>query len=178
MFDRYGSGPYRIRVAVFIQEKRKYFDIETAPIDEMPHSIYTFMELISNKVFDNTVFVHNADHVMLATPYDLDGKGEHPKSTKTLLFPEYSSDFPHVQHTIGFQGRPGGPDIYVNLEDNIENHGPGGQKHHQLVEEADPCFAKVVTNLDVLEELAKLNRKAEDENEVFVTKIESMRIIR
>ena len=40
--------------------------------------------------------------------------------------------------------RPGGPDFYISTEDNIRNHGPGGQGQYGLASEADACFAKVL----------------------------------
>jgi len=68
----------------------------------------------------------------------------------TLAFPEYSEDFPHVTWTLGYTGRPGGPDWYINKVDNTKAHGPGGQFHHELEEFADSCFAKVVKGFDTM----------------------------
>ena len=59
-----------------------------------------------------------------------------------VAFQEYSPEYPHVQWTVGLAGRPGGPDFYISKVDNSANHGPGGQSHHDLHEEADPCFGK------------------------------------
>ena len=36
------------------------------------------------------------------------------KNLESLVFPEYSSAYPHEQWTVGFTGRPGGPDWYIN----------------------------------------------------------------
>jgi hypothetical protein len=55
-----------------------------------------------------------------------------------------SPNFPHVKYTLGYAGRPGGPDFYVSTQDNTQNHGPGGQASYEEASEADPCFAKVV----------------------------------
>ena len=70
---------------------------------------------------------------------------------EVVAFQEYSPKFTHEQFHVGFAGRPGGPDIYINKMDNTINHGPGGQAHHHLEEEADPAFAKVVKGRDVLQ---------------------------
>lgn len=56
-----------------------------------------------------------------------------------------------MQFTLGFTGRPGGPDFYINKMNNTEAHGPGGQHQHHLEEFADPCFAKVIDGFDTLE---------------------------
>ena len=53
-------------------------------------------------------------------------------------------------------GRPGGPDFYISTVDNTLNHGPGGQGQYTLKNEADPCFAKVVQGVEVVEAIHKL----------------------
>eukprot|EP00532_Pseudo-nitzschia_australis_P003652 CAMPEP_0168198246 /NCGR_PEP_ID=MMETSP0139_2-20121125/21656_1 /TAXON_ID=44445 /ORGANISM="Pseudo-nitzschia australis, Strain 10249 10 AB" /LENGTH=656 /DNA_ID=CAMNT_0008122893 /DNA_START=277 /DNA_END=2247 /DNA_ORIENTATION=- len=60
-----------------------------------------------------------------------------------LAFPDYSKEFPHVAWTVGFTGRPGGPDWYINKVDNTEGHGPGGQYQYALHEQGDSCFGKI-----------------------------------
>ena len=57
-----------------------------------------------------------------------------------LAFPDYSEQYPHVPWTIGFTGRPGGPDWYINKVDNTKGHGPGGQYQYELSEQGDSCF--------------------------------------
>ncbi|KAG7342620.1 hypothetical protein IV203_020564 [Nitzschia inconspicua] len=61
-----------------------------------------------------------------------------------LAFPDYSPEFPHVTWTLGYTGRPGGPDWYINKVDNTKGHGPGGQSQHPLEEQGDSCFGRVV----------------------------------
>jgi hypothetical protein len=60
-----------------------------------------------------------------------------------LAFPDYHPEYPHVQWTVGFTGRPGGPDWYINKVDNTKGHGPGGQSQHELTEQGDSCFGTV-----------------------------------
>lgn len=57
-----------------------------------------------------------------------------------LAFPDYHESFPHIPWTVGFTGRPGGPDWYINKVDNTHSHGPGGQTQHKLNEQGDSCF--------------------------------------
>lgn len=73
-----------------------------------------------------------------------------------LAFPDYSDDFPHVPWTLGFTGRPGGPDWYINKVDNSKGHGPGGQSQHALNEQGDSCFGIVSTEGIGREKLASL----------------------
>jgi len=60
-----------------------------------------------------------------------------------LAFPDYSPEYPHIPWTVGYTGRPGGPDWYINKVDNTEGHGPGGQAQHELEEQGDSCFGTV-----------------------------------
>jgi hypothetical protein len=67
-----------------------------------------------------------------------------------LIFANSSPNFPHVKYTLGYAGRPGGPDFYVSTMDNTRNHGPGGQSSYEEASEADPCFAKVVPGYEAV----------------------------
>ena len=71
----------------------------------------------------------------------------------TLAYQEYNVKFPHKKFTVGFAGRPSGPDFYINKVDNSIAHGPGGQTHHALTEEADPCFGEIVDGFPTIEKL-------------------------
>lgn len=67
-----------------------------------------------------------------------------------------SPNFPHIKYTLGYAGRPGGPDFYVSTQDNTLNHGPGGQGSYEDAAEADPCFANVVPGFEhVVERMHK-----------------------
>jgi cyclophilin family peptidyl-prolyl cis-trans isomerase len=69
------------------------------------------------------------------------------------LFQEYSPNFEHKKYTLGFAGRPGGPDFYISTMDNSKLHGPGGQTSYEDPTEADPCFAKVVEGFNVVDRM-------------------------
>jgi hypothetical protein len=71
-----------------------------------------------------------------------------------------SPNFPHKKYTLGYAGRPGGPDFYVSTVDNTQNHGPGGQGSYEDPGEADPCFAKVVDGFDIVDLMHKSKVKA------------------
>jgi len=60
-----------------------------------------------------------------------------------LAFPDYHHEYPHLPWTVGFTGRPGGPDWYINKVDNSIGHGPGGQTQHDLHEQGDACFGTI-----------------------------------
>lgn len=44
---------------------------------------------------------------------------------------------------------------YVSTIDNTRNHGPGGQKSYAVLNEADPCFGKVIDGFDAITRLQK-----------------------
>jgi len=142
----------------------------------MPHSIHLFLEQISLQLWVGCAFVINAIHVVQASatahgieqePY-ADKYGQFQQAgLATLAFQEYSESFPHEQWTIGFAGRPAGPDWYINLYDNQESHGPGMQEHHALTGDADPCFGKVVEGKEVVMDMTK----QETHNGIFVKRV-------
>lgn len=72
---------------------------------------------------------------------------------------------------VGYAGRPGGPNFYINVEDNRALHGPGGQDGKKGQEnsprgEADPCFARVVDGFAVVDRLHRL--PVTDQSDGFV----------
>ncbi len=71
-----------------------------------------------------------------------------------LAFPDYHDDYPHLPWTVGYTGRPGGPDWYINKVDNTESHGPGGQVQHDLHEQGDSCFGTISNEGDGRAQLA------------------------
>ena len=73
---------------------------------------------------------------------------------KSVMFQEYSENFPHKKYTVGYAGRPGGPDFYISMKDNSKLHGPGGQTSYEDPSEADPCFAKVIEGTEVADRMA------------------------
>lgn len=155
------SGAYYVKFLVDIPDSgRKSFFIETASINDMPHSVHLFLEQVKNSLWNGCSFIINAPHILQAGPHTKDASVDKIDSFKkleldTVSFQEYSIAFPHKKYTFGFAGRPGGPDFYINKMDNSDPHGPGGQMQQVLEEEADPCFAKVIDGFEVVDELFK-----------------------
>lgn len=147
----------------------------------MPHSVHLFLEQVSHKLWDNAYFYLNGPHVMQGGPQAHQSQVENTGLDERTLamrpfvdlqldhlaFPEYSDEFPHVPWTVGFAGRPGGPDFYINKVDNTASHGPGGQYQHDLDEYADPCFAKVVDGFDTLQAMLQETTYSEGSDYAF-----------
>jgi len=142
--------------------------IEMAPLKLMPIAINLFLQQVHHRLWEGCNFVINAMHILQAGPHLYRGEGKFAanayqlksKFEKSRLdvmpYQEYSEEFPHSKYTVGFAGRPGGPDFYINKVDNSENHGPGGQTHHDLHEEADPCFGRVVAGFEVIDDINRI----------------------
>jgi cyclophilin family peptidyl-prolyl cis-trans isomerase len=190
---RFGTGPfYYVEMKLSVPaESNVYQDLdntgntillETASLYDMPHSVHLFLEQVSHELYDGTIFYKNADHVLLAGPGAIelarDKFHDHP-SLNSVLFQEYSPRMPHVKYTLGYAGRPGGPDFYINLDDNTQIHGPGGQRHYEnelLVADADPCFAKIIHGQALVDRLTMATVEA-DGRETKPIRIETMRIV-
>ena len=140
-----------------------FFVIQLYSVVDMPHAVLLFLEQVAHGLWTGCSFVINAGHILQAGahPYESPvGKDDHSKLDlfqaiylDTMAYQEYNSKFPHKKWTVGFAGRPSGPDFYINKVDNSVAHGPGGQSHHALIEEADPCFGEIIDGFPILEKL-------------------------
>jgi len=170
VIEQFGEGPHYVEFQVVVprvteedshedekepQGDHKTFVVEMASLELMPHSVYLFLNQVTEGLLDGSHFHVNAPHVLLASP--IDGHGNHnleefeEKMLDHLGFQEYSADYPHSKYTLGYAGKPqAGPDFYINKMDNTIVHGPNA------VNGADPCFARVVKGVDVLDQMTTL----------------------
>ena len=186
-YPRFGQGPHYVEMEIEYPEyqstilestnwprARGIVRYEMASLDLMPVAVNLFLQQVHHGLWDGCSFVVNAVHIIQAGPHRHNGQGGYDHNIPELYdrfisnkldvmpFQEYSTDYPHVKHTLGFSGRPSGPDFYINKIDNSVSHGPGGQEHHNLHEEADPCFAKVVSGGQILEDIYKIPTYSRD----------------
>jgi len=159
LYYRYGAlEPYRIKFDLKFQRsqptfatmgEKDSFVIELAPSALVPHSIYSFLEIARHFHLQKGAFHRRADHVLQAMV-----KGH---QVEHLAFQEYSPKFPHFKGTVGYAGRPSGPEFYVSIQNNVGNHGPGTQQAYNP-HEADSCFGKVVEGFEevVLKRITKM----------------------
>lgn len=130
LLEKFGPGPHRLEILLAYHPESNAFNlpggdrivIELAPVDEMPHTVYWYLEQVDRKLWDGTSFHRNAHHVVQGGPV---GNFLTPPNTQlakqfkdsgfnSVLFQEYSHNFPHLKYTMGFAGRPGGPDFYIS----------------------------------------------------------------
>lgn len=121
------------------QEKGKdgTITIEMAPIELLPCSVFNFLEIA--RTWKSGAFHRNAGHVLQAM--------SHSAVTKPMPFQEYRAEYPHKKGTVGYAGRPSGPEFYISIEDNTKNHGPGSQQKKNPYE-ADSIIGTVVEGMD------------------------------
>ena len=142
--------------------------IELAPLDLMPHAVNLFLQQIHHGLWDGNELTTNEGHIMTFGYHRAEAhQGFVDKALETVSYQEYSNKYPHVQWTVGYMGRPGGPNFYVNMRDNSVAHGPGGQaNNYDLHNEADPCFGKVVDGFDMLNDISAIPVDKDHGNEL------------
>lgn len=153
IIQKYGPGPHQVKIQLVFPggdssvAGPNTFVIELAPADLMPHSVHTFLEMVSSGLLDGCSFILNALHVIKAAPLPYDGssaaakaKAFSDRNLESVAFKEYNDQYPHKQFTAGFSA-DGSPSFYINTEDNSEIHA------------GDPCFGKVVEGIDTVKRL-------------------------
>lgn len=154
ILERFGPGPHEVEFLFKIDGTDRSFVVEMAPVDEVPHAIHLFMEQVEHGLWNGCYFYLNGPHIVQVGPrLSEQGVSEGNERARIapfkargldqLSFPDYSDNYPHVTWTVGYTGRPGGIDWYINKIDNSKLHGRGGQVQHALKEHGDPCFGKV-----------------------------------
>lgn len=157
---KYGSGVIRVQLDLIFRLDKDgnplsdtgphTLVMEMASIELMPHSVYTFLEMVSSGLLDGCSFILNALHVLKVAPLPYDGTSASDKARaflehglESVAFREYSPEFPHSKFTVGFAA-DGSPSFYINTENNAEIHA------------GDPCFAKVISGFEAVRRLEKM----------------------
>mmetsp|Transcript_55016 Transcript_55016/g.164779 ORF Transcript_55016/g.164779 Transcript_55016/m.164779 type:complete len:419 (-) Transcript_55016:932-2188(-) len=189
VLERFGPGPHRVMLNIEIPEDEISLSnaaldttahslgaiiIEMAPLELMPHTVQVFLDQVQDGLWDGCSFYRNAGHVLQASHKK--GSANVTKrfvdsGLQNVKFQEYSADFPHVQHTVGFGGMNAGSVLLINKVDNTYVHGPGGQKNYFGVDDGEPCFGKIVGGFDTLAWLSQTptsNEKGPDYMDNYV----------
>jgi len=87
----------------------------------MPYTVNHFLQQVSLGLWNGCSFHRNAHHVVQGGPianYLNPGAkvsaGFKKADLGSVVFQEYHKDFPHKKYTLGYAGRPGGPDFYIS----------------------------------------------------------------
>ena len=147
------------------------FVIEMALLLEMPHAVLHFLQMVELKLWDGLSLIHGSDSDdILATPMTVDkhqwaGKRFEDANLTRMAFTEFSPTYPqphHHKYSVAFSGRPGGPDFYISMKDEIQFH------------DHESTFGMVVEGQDVLD---RFYLKKSTGRRVAVLKIESLRLL-
>jgi len=177
VLKKYGPGPHYVRITVSLSTSPDVSEsllLKMAPLDIMSHTIQIFMNLIEEKMYVGGTFLLARDHILVAGPFDaFDPENNQRLEEKmveegyfpdgTLLFHQYTPEYPHTRYTVGFSST-GGPLFYINIKDNVEAHGP-----NEGDVEGDPVFAAVVEGFDVIQKILAL---PQNEDESFETRVQ------
>lgn len=145
-YGDFGTQNYRIKFDLEFQSTIPDFEekgkdgsllIELAPISLIPCSVYNFLEIA--RTWKSGAFHRNAGHVLQAIARS--------DITQSMPFQEYNKEYPHKKGTLGYAGRPSGPEFYVSTQDNTKNHGPGSQQKHNPYE-ADCIIGTVIQGME------------------------------
>lgn len=179
--ERYGPGPHRVEFDLLLPVDADGHDtettekfiltVETAPLSLMPYAVSYFLRQISSCLWDGTTIFRSREHILVSRPFDHEtGEDRYLKhrdaGTDHLAFREHSDEFPHVEYTLGYAGRPGGPHWYINTMDNADSHGPSSLED-EGDPEGDPCFAKIVGG-DGKELVDRIMGLPKDEEDRFI----------
>jgi len=177
---RYGPGPHYVRITLSLSTSPVVSEnilLKLAPLDIMSHTIQIFMNLIEDKLYVGGTFLLARDHILVAGPIDVFDPENNQRLEEqmveegyfpdgALMFQQYTPEFPHKKYTVGFSSG-GGPLFYINIEDNMEAHGPRHVESEGDVE-GDPVFATMVEGFDVIQKILALPRNDDDSLETRV----------
>jgi cyclophilin family peptidyl-prolyl cis-trans isomerase len=108
-----------IIISLLIMSHMAYANIPF--FQQMPYTVNQFLSQVSLGLLNGCSFHRNAGHVVQGGPVSNHlnpgtnpNKGFKDAGLESVIFQEYSADFPHKKYTLGYAGRPGGPDFYVS----------------------------------------------------------------
>lgn len=131
LLQNYGEGPYRVKFTLTdtFDVYGDSFFIETTRRDVMPHAIEHFLEMVNRRLWDGQSIHHRGEGSNLLHIMTLNGHTQEwsdasfrAANLTTLAFAEYSDLYPVQKYSVAFKGRPGGPELYVNLDKLLRTH--------------------------------------------------------
>lgn len=149
LLEKYGGGVKQVEMELVFPDGKEGPTKFVIALDDnlMPHSSFTFLEMVSSGLMDGCSFILNALHVLKAAPLPYDGSSAAAKARaftelglESVAFKEYNDSFPHTKYTVGFAA-DGSPSFFINTEDNTEIHA------------GDPCFGRIIEGFDTIKRL-------------------------
>lgn len=178
VLEHFGEGPHRVRLTMKFPTEPTMQSIvfEFAPLNSLPHVIETALNIFHDKSLNGGTFIMSRGHILVFGPVDPHDEENNSRLEQkmvdvdlfpegALMFTEYTPEQPHSQYTVGFNAR--GPVMYINMVDNTARHGPESRK------DPDPCFARVVEGVDVIQRIAQVPTLEDDSLEYPVYIVDS-----
>jgi len=174
VFHRFGKEPHRVEFQVQFPPESPLspdgsnptkFVVELAPLELMPHAVYTFLQTvdnglwnevsiggdnIQNKPTSSAEFRQIARHIVVAQPRK-DALEDYLNNfgIPTMSFPEFNERYDHEKYTVGYIAAHPGPSFYISLEDNKESH------------VGDPCFGKIISGFETVDRISSSPRNGQ-----------------
>lgn len=130
------------------------FVVELASRRDLPHSVFTFLSLVSYEMYDGTTFVApeaaSSANSILGLSLAMDAEVAFNQKRRAvgmqeyiLMFPEISACFPCEEYSVGFQGL--GPSLELYLSPSDEEASRDGRS----------CFGKIVRGVESIVAIQK-----------------------
>jgi cyclophilin family peptidyl-prolyl cis-trans isomerase len=185
---RYGKGPFTIIFTILLPdsiEKPNTFEVELAPLAEMPHTVFTVLNMIQLRLFDKTSLVYaDSSRIQGGSPYHattevsnklLDRYEKFGLLDFPLGFKEYIPSFDHQSFTIDIvNDATSGPTLVINLSDNS----PSNLGNDKDLERRVICFGRIVSGLETLKRIQDAPKGADGYTLEPRIEIEAVRLLR
>jgi cyclophilin family peptidyl-prolyl cis-trans isomerase len=154
--NRHGKGPFYAQFFLkFVgSTDLESFVVEFPSLRELPHSVYTFLDLVEYKLYDGTAFLFSDNGVLriggspsasnsarLAQRYKTHGYDE-----SALFFVEVSNTYYCRRHSVGFVGRGPGLALYLSSAADYTDR----DSETQGREAPKTCLGRVVRGMKTL----------------------------
>jgi cyclophilin family peptidyl-prolyl cis-trans isomerase len=161
--ERHGKGPFTIIFTLLLpgsMGKPNAFEVELAPLVEMPHTVFTVLNMIQLRLFDKTSLVYadsnrikggSPNHATTDTStqlierYEKFGLRDFP-----LGFKEYIPSLDHQSFTLDIAGdSTSGPTLIINLTNNSPSNHDDDDDDKELEHRAT-CFGRIISGFETL----------------------------
>jgi cyclophilin family peptidyl-prolyl cis-trans isomerase len=171
---KYGLSPVQVNVTLQADAvtggDQRWFLVEMAPINVMPHSVDFFLGLVEKKFYNGMTLLKQTTGSPTLHTAEIDTNtmqfvDRRRDQLSRLAFPEHSDDYPVQKYSVAFTGP--GPMFYINMDTRTQTS----------VELMDTCFGKVVQGESVMESMVLARNAAHHTNKLSMFGIESIQII-
>jgi cyclophilin family peptidyl-prolyl cis-trans isomerase len=190
--EKYGPEPYRVKMNLAdLGGTTNSIVLELAPLSEMPHAVYYFLQMVEQNLWDELAMMLNGGTTVdspnhwMTTPMKMDFRlGQHSweggrfqsANLTHMAFTEHSTSYPspdHFQYSVAFSGHPGGPNFYIRMDNNST------EDHVKNVHQQPSTFAVVVEGTDTLDRYLERNEAPNKKTrKLQVLTIRSMELLR